>query len=140
MNFKLNDHSGCIIRLKGWDIMINEDKVVKFQLAQKIYFLVTLITLGVVVAFLLLLNATGADWLVDLPFDIAYVVIFLMWANLAHFLFGIYQLIRYYSVIKKIEDVRLWKTVLSLVLSPVIFVFVYILLILSVFVSCARNN
>ena len=56
--------------------MINEDKVVKFQLAQKIYFLVTLITLGVVVAFLLLLNATGADWLVDLPFDIAYVVIF----------------------------------------------------------------
>ena len=120
--------------------MINEDKVVKFQLAQKIYFLVTLITLGVVVAFLLLLNATGADWLVDLPFDIAYVVMFLMWANLAHFLFGIYQLIRSYSVIKKIEDVRLWKTVLSLVLSPVIFVFVYILLILSVFVSCARNN
>jgi succinate dehydrogenase/fumarate reductase cytochrome b subunit len=120
--------------------MINEDKVVKFQLVQKIYFLVTLITLGVVVAFLLLLNATGAEWLVDLPFDITYVVIFLMWANLAHFLFGIYQLIRYYSVIKKIEDVRLWKTVLSLVLSPVIFVFVYILLILSVFVSCARNN
>jgi len=120
--------------------VINEDKVVKFQLAQKIYFLVTLITLGVLVGFLLLLNVTGADWLVVIPFDFAYAVIFLMWANLAHFLFGIYQLIRYYSVIRKIEVVRLWKTALSLILSPVIFVFVYILLILAVFVSCARDN
>lgn len=119
--------------------MISE-KVIKFQLAQKIYMLVSIITLAILILLLGIIQAVGATFLVDLPIKFAHIVIGLFWFNLAHFTYGIYQLIRYYTVIKKIQPVSLIKTIISLILSPIIFFIVYILFIIAVFVSCASNT
>ena len=117
-----------------------DKKVVKFQLAQKIYLLVTTITLGLLFLFLIILGFTKLDWLVDLPFDIYWVFYILMWGNLIHFIYGIYQLIYYHTVIKKTQVVSLVKTIVSILLSPVLFIVIYFLLFLTAIVSCARNT
>ena len=64
----------------------------------------------------------------------------LFYYHIAHFILGIYAVIYYYSKLKgKIKDLKIRKTIVSIIFTPISFLIIYMAVFLFAVSSCAGN-
>ena len=111
-------------------------KVERFNYFEKLFFKVTLGILGLSIFLFFFMLAT-VEYFSSFGralFDFTGIVLF---ATMANFVLSLVRLFKYAFSIGKLENnIGITRTIISLFLSPVAFIILYILVIIMAFASC----
>lgn len=119
---------------------ITDIKIEKFNKFEKIFFRIELSILGVGI-FLFTLFSIAIEALGGIA-DILITVILFSWlAIIVNFIISLVRIFKYlFNVEKFKEETSIWRSVITLFLSPALFGFFYILIIIATFTSCLAQQ
>lgn len=119
---------------------ITDIKIEKFNKFEKIFFRIELGILGVGI-FLFTLFSIAIEALGGIA-DILITVILFSWlAIIVNFIISLVRIFKYlFNVEKFKEETSIWRSVITLFLSPALFGFFYILIIIATFTSCLAQQ
>ncbi|TNF09196.1 MAG: hypothetical protein EP317_01365 [Bacillota bacterium] len=117
--------------------MNDHPKVDKFKKYQGLLFKIT-VSIFVISSALLILGYALVKAVTPAPSVIMYLATAVLYYHFAHFVLSISFVAYYVSQIKnKIGHVKILKSVVSIIFTPISFVIVYIAILLLAFSSCA---
>ena len=116
---------------------IDNEKTEKFNRYEKIFFRLELVVISLGVSLLLLFRAFVE--LIGNMADFFMSVFLLGWIFIIlNFFISIIRVLKYLLVMRKVEgDKTIWRSVLTIIISPLAFILYYILIFVIVLASCS---
>lgn len=115
----------------------SQSKADKILNVQRIYFKISLYLIPTSILFYII-GAVFARTITATPEVIFYVVTYLFYYHIAHFFFGFFSIFYYaYQIRKKIITMKLYKTIIGIVLTPISAIIMYAALLLMALTQCA---